>query len=209
VSSMGMSSSTDLLCLGTELRVEAPVASEFTPGRAERASWAFMPRIPLISSMAATAAVGGDVGASSDEGPLQELARLDLAPPMVAVPSHVEWGTGQLRTVQVDVIELDDLTEEIRLERHAIGLIARAGRIFVAQTGTRWDRAEECGQYLLWDKAAAIVVAHGGQRLKAVEADPGRGSENMTFYSAGLTGQGSIREHSFVREMFMAGGPRW
>jgi hypothetical protein len=32
--------------------------------------------------------------------------------------------------------------------------VQRASRIFVALTGRRTDRAEECGQYLFWDQAA-------------------------------------------------------
>lgn len=38
---------------------------------------------------------------------------------------------------------------------HTLGYIQRAGRVFVSLVGERADRAEECGQYLLWDFAAA------------------------------------------------------
>jgi hypothetical protein len=90
----------------------------------------------------------------------------------VTVPLRLEWLDGLIRTIQLTVVDLDDLTEEIRLDGQTIGFINRAGRIFVAQSGTRLDRAEECGQCLLWDKAAAILVTLLGRLPEPEEPDP-------------------------------------
>lgn len=90
----------------------------------------------------------------------------------VTVPLRLEWLDGLIRTIQLTVVDLDDLTEEIRLDGQTIGFINRAGRIFVAQSGTRLDQAEECGQCLLWDKAAAILVTLLGRLPEPAEPDP-------------------------------------
>jgi hypothetical protein len=95
---------------------------------------------------------GADVVASEDE------ALQDRALPTVTGPLRVECFDGRIRTVQIVVIDLDELTEEIRLDGRTIGFIGRAGHIFVAQTGTRLDRAEECGQLLSWHKAMTFLA---------------------------------------------------
>jgi hypothetical protein len=61
-------------------------------------------------------------------------------------------------TVKLMVVPRSDDLEEIDADRHVLGYIHRAGRVFVALAGERLDRAEECGQSLLWDRAAADVV---------------------------------------------------
>lgn len=96
--------------------------------------------------------VGGAIVPSTDAAIADQLL------PSVTVPLRMGRSDGGIRTVQIVVIDLDDLTEELRLDDHTIGFIYRAGHVFVAQSGTRLDRAEECGQHLLWDKAAAMLV---------------------------------------------------
>lgn len=49
--------------------------------------------------------------------------------------------------------------DEIRYLDHTVGYVQRAHRTFVALIGSRADRAEECGQYLLWDLAATRLVS--------------------------------------------------
>lgn len=50
--------------------------------------------------------------------------------------------------------------EAIQCEGHILGYVQRAGRIFVSLLGERADRAEECGQYLVWDGAAARLSSY-------------------------------------------------
>ncbi|MHB1234734.1 MAG: hypothetical protein ACYCZK_03565 [Microbacteriaceae bacterium] len=50
--------------------------------------------------------------------------------------------------------------DAIRCGDHTLGYIQRAGRVFVSLVGEREDRAEECGQYLLWDVAAARLSSY-------------------------------------------------
>ena len=63
-----------------------------------------------------------------------------------------------IETVDLVVVPRDEELDEIDLDRHVLGYIQQAGRVFVALVGERLDRAEECGQSLLWDKAAADLV---------------------------------------------------
>jgi len=64
----------------------------------------------------------------------------------------------QIEIVDLVVVPRDDELAEIDLDRHVLGYIQQAGHVFVALVGERLDRAEECGQSLLWDKAAAQLV---------------------------------------------------
>ena len=63
-----------------------------------------------------------------------------------------------IETVDLVVVPRDEELDEIDLDRHVLGYIQQAGRVFVALVGERLDRAEECGQSLLWDKTAADLV---------------------------------------------------
>jgi hypothetical protein len=75
-------------------------------------------------------------------------------------PVHVRMDreADQIDTVSLMVVPRSDDLEEIDADRHVLGYIHQAGRVFVALAGERLDRAEECGQSLLWDKAAADLV---------------------------------------------------
>lgn len=92
----------------------------------------------------------------------------------VTVPLRLEWLDHRIWTIQVVVIDRDELTEELRLGGQTIGFIHHAGRIFVALTGTRLDWAEECGQCLLWDKAAALLATTFGHLPEPRRPDPRR-----------------------------------
>jgi hypothetical protein len=136
---------------------------------------------------------------------LQEEALRDRALRTVTVPL-LEWFDGVTRTIQLTVVDLDHLTEEICLDGQTIGFIARAGGIFVAQTGTRLDRAEECGQCLVWDKAATILVALSGNHLELDERDPREEAQEHTSGSHdGETGQAPTLQQLRVHEMTRSG----
>lgn len=124
----------------------------------------------------------------------QDEALQDRALRTVAVPLRLEWFDGRTRTIQIVVTDLDDLTEELRLDGHTIGFISRAGPIFVAMTGTRLDRAEECGQCLLWDKAATILVTLMGRPREPKKLRPLKVP---------------IRQLLGVPEMSRSGGVKW
>lgn len=103
------------------------------------------------------------------------------SPTALGPPTHVETGSATLppsvtvagRTVTVRMVTARDEIvtirlllrcvstdlDEIRYSDRTIGYVQRAGRVFVALTGARADRAEECGQYLLWDQAAIRLVS--------------------------------------------------
>lgn len=75
-------------------------------------------------------------------------------------PVHVRVGleSDRIETVNLMVVPRGDDLEEIDVDRNVLGYIHQAGKVFVALAGERLDRAEECGQSLLWDKAAADLV---------------------------------------------------
>jgi len=75
----------------------------------------------------------------------------------------LEWSDDVIRVIPLTVIDLGNVVQEIRLNGQVIGFIHRADHIFVALSGARVDRAEECGQSLLWDKAAAALDTTLGQ----------------------------------------------
>jgi hypothetical protein len=148
--------------------------------------------------------IGAGIVASEDK------AVQDRALRTVSVPLGLEWFVGRIRMIQIDVIDLDDLTEEIRLDGYTIGFISRAGRIFVAQTGTRLDRAEECGQCLLWDKAAAILVTLLGRLPEPEEPDPRMGApQHTTGHHDGGTGQTPKHQPPRVYELSRSGDHKW
>ena len=87
----------------------------------------------------------------------------DPALSAVTVPLRLEWSDDVIRVIPLTVIDLGNVVQEIRLNGQVIGFIHRVDHIFVALSGARVDRAEECGQSLLWDKAAATLVTTLGQ----------------------------------------------
>lgn len=126
----------------------------------------------------------------------------DRALNAITVPVRLEWFDDRIRTIQLTVIDLDDLTEELRLDGETIGFIGRADRVFVAHTGTRLDRAEECGQYLLWDKAASILVTRRVRRSEPEEHVTRVGApERATDRNDGAPGQASTHQRSRAHEM--------
>lgn len=52
-----------------------------------------------------------------------------------------------------------DDVDAVRRDGNTIGYIRQVGRVFVALRGRRLDYAVECGQSLLWDKAAMALLA--------------------------------------------------
>lgn len=88
----------------------------------------------------------------------QDRKRQDPASSAATVPVALTRVDDVVRMIALTVIDLDDADQEIRVNGQVIGFIHTAGRVFVALTGTRTDRAEECGQSLLWDCAAETLV---------------------------------------------------
>jgi hypothetical protein len=127
-----------------------------------------------LSTVCATIQMVGTAGRMGEATALssKDEALQDRALRTVAVPLRLEWFDGRTRTIQIVVTDLDDRTEELRLDGHTIGFISRAGPIFVALTGTRLDRAEECGQCLLWDNAATILVTLMSDLPEPEKPDP-------------------------------------
>lgn len=88
-------------------------------------------------------------------------------------PTPPPTGTAAGRPVTVRMVDIHDRIvpirllvrpvaadlDEIRYSDHTVGYVQRADRTFVALVGSRADRAEECGQYLLWDLAATRLVS--------------------------------------------------
>lgn len=118
----------------------------------------------------------------------------------VTVPLRVEWSDDQIRTLQMVVIDLDQFTEELHLDGQTIGFIHRAGRIFVASAGTRFDQAEECAQCLLWDKAAAILVTTFGHLPEPEQPDPLAPAPQNTTGDPD-TGHTPARQRPVIHEM--------
>lgn len=126
----------------------------------------------------------------------------------IAVPLRVKGSDGRIRSMEIIAISLGAMTEEICLNGQTIGFISRVGQIFVAQAGNRWDRAEECGQYHLWDKAATILVALQG-RLPELESDSRTGAlENETGSRTSDAGPAQHRHSPGVRELSRSGGQK-
>ncbi len=75
-----------------------------------------------------------------------------------AVSVRVPCWDDVIRTLRLDVVDLDASTDEIRFDGHLIGFISRDGRLFRANAGTRFESSTECGHYFLWDEAAAMLV---------------------------------------------------
>ena len=62
--------------------------------------------------------------------------------------------TGGITVLDLVVKSVESDLDAVECDHHTLGYVQRAGRVFVSLVGERADRAEECGQYLLWDKAA-------------------------------------------------------
>lgn len=96
----------------------------------------------------------------------------DPALSAATVPVALKRIDDEVRMIALTVVDLDDADQEIRLNGQVIGFIHTAGRVFVALTGTRTDQAEECGQSLLWDRAAETLVNTFEQRHQPEEPAP-------------------------------------
>lgn len=72
-------------------------------------------------------------------------------------PVAAEVETSAMR--ELVVTDLGDGLESLAMAGRTVGFIQRAGHVFVALTGTRTDRAVECGQFLVWDEAARTLLA--------------------------------------------------
>jgi hypothetical protein len=69
------------------------------------------------------------------------------------------WGSNdELQVVPLNITEVGDDVDAISRGDGVIGYIRRVDPVFVALVGARLDRAEECGQSLLWDKAATRLL---------------------------------------------------
>lgn len=193
---------TALLPTREDVRDEVHPASGMFPDVEDIAPSALLAMHPPIDLAGITKRIIEAEIVSSQKQPLQ-----DRELRTVTVPLRLEWFDGRIRTIQIVVIDRDDLTEEISLDGHTIGFIGHAGHIFVAQAGTRLDRATEAGQCLLWDKAATILVTLSGDRLEPEEPDPRlRAPENTTVHNDRDTGQAPTRQRPRVHEMSRSGG---
>ncbi|GAB3388444.1 hypothetical protein GCM10027568_09460 [Humibacter soli] len=63
-----------------------------------------------------------------------------------------------IETINLVLVTVDGDLDEVRNDGGTIGYIRHVGRLFVALHGSRRDRAEECGQFSLWDHAAQSLV---------------------------------------------------
>ena len=109
---------------------------------------------------------------ASEMASAEKAARRNRARQTVTVPLRLEGFDGVISTIQLRVVDVDHSTEQIFLDGQTIGFISRAGGIFVAQSGVRLDRAEECGQCLSWDKAAKMLAALQGSHVQIDKCDP-------------------------------------
>lgn len=64
----------------------------------------------------------------------------------------------EIDLVDLDVVEISRDCDKIQYDHMVIGYIQHVGHVFVALTGPRLDRAEECRQSMLWDHAAAELM---------------------------------------------------
>lgn len=92
----------------------------------------------------------------------------EAAPVQQNVSIRVVNDQGDVELVDLWVTEIDDEVERVDARHGTIGYIHRVGNIFVALAGDRTDRAEECGQFALWDHAAGELVHHADPRLAPV-----------------------------------------
>jgi hypothetical protein len=207
MSNTNMGQPTDPLVMRESVRDGVSPGSGMFPDAGNGALFALLAVHLTIHLVRFTKQIFGAAVVASEDEALQ-----DRAPRTVTGRLRVECFDGRIRTVQIVVIDLDELTEEIRLNGRTIGFICRAGPIFVAMTGTRLDRAEECGQCLLWDKAATILVTLMGGPPEPEKLGPLVGVPQRTTGDRdrdGDTGRALDRQLLRVHEMSRSGGPKW
>lgn len=205
MSSTSVGRLTDPVAVREDVRGEVAHASGRIPDVGPGVPSAVLAMHPPIQWVGVTKRTIETELVSSEGEALQDQALRD-----VTVPLCLEWFDGRIRTIQLVVIDLDETTEEIRLDGRTIGFIGRAGAIFVAQTGTRLDRAEECGQCLVWDTAATILVTLLGNRVEPEKPDLRVGApEDTTGRHDGDTGRAPNGQHQRVHEMSRSGGQKW
>lgn len=77
---------------------------------------------------------------------------------VLRVPVHVLSGS-DVREVPLMVRHSGPATDELLLGERTVGFIRHDGQVFVALSGRTPSRARECGHSLLWDAAAACLLA--------------------------------------------------
>ncbi|SEB85344.1 hypothetical protein SAMN04489806_1951 [Paramicrobacterium humi] len=90
----------------------------------------------------------------------------------MSVPLRVFGRDDALQIIPLDVRETADDLYVISRDSRRIGYIQRVGHVFVALVGERLDHAEECGQSLLWDKAATSLVEEADARSRRAMPAP-------------------------------------
>jgi hypothetical protein len=75
---------------------------------------------------------------------------------------HVADEFEALGAARVTLAHVGEDTDAISKDDDVIGYICSVGRVFVALAGARLDRAEECAQSQLWDKAAEQLLREAG-----------------------------------------------
>lgn len=108
------------------------------------------------------------IARSSDTQP-SDAQPFDAPPPAAHAsgPQLSDAGVGRTFTLRVPGVGIDGIhpvrvtvtpcaedIDRVKCDGRVLGYIYRTGRVYVALSGRRLDRAEECGQSLLWDKAA-------------------------------------------------------
>jgi hypothetical protein len=81
----------------------------------------------------------------------------------VRVPDDARAGCPtSMHEVELIAREVDLDTCAVFVNGHRCGWIHRDGHYYVAFAGEIPERAQECGHALLWDEAAAMLLAHDG-----------------------------------------------
>jgi hypothetical protein len=75
-----------------------------------------------------------------------------------AVPLRIAHDTTEVEIISLTILPIDTDLDEVRCDGNTIGFVRHVDRIFVALVGNRRDRAEEHGQFFLWDFAAQQIV---------------------------------------------------
>jgi hypothetical protein len=79
--------------------------------------------------------------------------------------------------VALKIASISDDVDAINRGSCVIGYIRHVGHTFVALIGARFDRAEECGQSQLWDKAATRLLQEAETRI-SVASNPAIGHDD-------------------------------
>jgi hypothetical protein len=81
----------------------------------------------------------------------------------VRVPYEARAGCpSSMHEVELIAREVDLDTCAVFVDGRRCGWIHRDGHYYVAFAGEIPERAQECGHALLWDQAAAMLLAHDG-----------------------------------------------